>query len=116
MNLGTLKQTTDETTGAICYSGCIRTYSLDLDIRLEFCLNRKDENSPTHVVIGRGKHGKFFQAGVCWEGKTREGDKRMFSLSLSIPEIGYDNERFVAWENREGGFDIQASKPQEQAA
>lgn len=113
MNLGTLKETRDEN-GVISFSGQIRTYSLDLDFRLEGNLNRRnDETSPTHYIIGRGKHGKAFQAGAAWRGKTNAGDS-MFTLNFSIPEIWDEEMKFVAFDAKDGSYDIRASRPQEE--
>lgn len=113
MNVGTLTQLRDEQTGTPYLKGEICTYSLDLPMKLVATPSRQTEESPTHNVIGKGKHGKEFQAGVAWQGKTKDGDT-YYSLSLSIPELKMNDQRFVAFDGRDGTFHVKVSTPEQE--
>lgn len=109
--LGTLYEEYDAN-GVITVKGRLATYSLNLNFILEANPNRFDDNSPTHLVMGKGVHGALFQAGIAWRGKTKDGSG-MYSLLLSIPEIWKEEQEFVAFSRKDGSFVIQPSKPKE---
>ena len=77
--------------------------------------NIRDERSPTHMIVGRGRHGQDFYAGAAWNGATRE-NKPFFAMKFDIPELfGDEPQEYVAFRDDDGKFSIKASKPQETA-
>lgn len=94
--------------------GYIRTYAVDLEFRLEVRPNVRDEKSPSHDIIARGKHGKGFNAGVAWQGSNKKTGERMYTLAVNVPELFKDEMKLVAWDAKDGTFDIVYSKEKEQ--
>lgn len=113
MNVGTLKENTNQETGQLFISGHISTYKMHMPIRLEMVTNRMTNDSPTHVVLGKGVHGQYFQAGVAWQGETKQLE-RMFTISMTIPDLEMHDVRYVAFKQKDGSFDIRVSKPVEE--
>lgn len=114
MKLGKLTQ--HQTENGMEYTGQIVTYSLNMPLRFILNQDRRDDNSPTHNVLGRGPHGSWFHCGVAWQGETNER-KTYFSFKITIGELGLKDKEYVAFQNREGtGFAIAESKPREEQA
>lgn len=113
MSLGKLKETVLE--GRRSIVGYLATYLLYLDFNLEPVDRRQSDKSPTHNIIARGKHGGAFCAGKAWEGRTRDQSERMYSLKFSVPEIWGEEFDVMAWDDRNGGFDLVPSRKEDQA-
>ncbi|GEM_PF-1778054 len=103
--------------GHIEYKGHVRSYLIDLDFKLDAIEKRKDEKSPTHNIVARGKHGKGFFAGVAWQGQHAEYG-RFFSLSLEVPELFDGVQAMIAGETASGSgiYTIRHSKDKKEAA
>lgn len=111
MKLGIINENLNE--GKRTLTGSLSTYSLNLEFRMEPASGRKTEQSPTHDIIARGKHGKGFHAGVAWQGRTKDGND-MFTMAVLIPELFEGEQRYCAWRRDAASFDITESKPMEQ--
>ena len=101
--------------GNVIIHGNISTYEYNLSITLQENKDRKNENSPSHLIYARGKQGNHFHAGSAWQGVTKE-EKPMFTLAIHIPALHEEEVRYMAWGEGDGHFTITESKPQQEAA
>ena len=110
--LGKLKEEQTEQ-GQLIMRGYLRTYSLDLEFKLDIKLDRATDKVPTHDILARGKHGKTFHAGVAWQGKDKNGNT-MYTLSFVVPELLDEELRTVAFDAKDGTFEIRVSREKEE--
>lgn len=113
--LGQIHEIIDEN-GVVTLKGHLSTYAINLEFKLVPIENRQDKKSPEYNIVGRGKHGKAFHAGVSWSGEHVQYG-RYFSMKIEVPEL-FDGELslMAGEEGNSGVFSVRHSKDQEKGA
>lgn len=72
------------------YNGRLSTLSVDMPVVLAVNDDRRNDNSPDYLVLGKSPNGNPVQIGVAWRhsiGKGERAGKSMFSLVIDNPEL-----------------------------
>lgn len=100
--------------GKLQIFGHIATYSLLADLFLEPNADRKDDRSPSHNIMIKGKHGGWAYAGAAWEGNHPQHGAYI-SMTLEVPELFDKPLNLMAGTTNEvGTFIIRHSKDKEE--
>jgi len=118
MNVGQLIETKNEQ-GEAELKGKLSTYKLSLGFKLVKNENRQNNDSPTHIIIGRNVNGDAFQAGSAWQQIAPKTGMTYYSLSVFIPEVLDTELRYTAFQSNhqtEGSivFDIITQRQKQQ--